>query len=458
MKEKIEKTLVGDISSIVLDFTAGIDKEIDKSLIEIDCIGTAAHVLMLSGLKMDPPVLTKEQAKLIIKELFKIISDSKSNKFVITYQDQDVHMAIERRLTEKLGEIGKRVHTARSRNDQVATDIRLFLKHNLIDIIFKTSELGEVLLELADKYYFIPMMGRTHMQPAMLSSLGIFFSCYVESLIEDIETLQHAYMINNRSVLGSAAGFGTAVNVDRHFTAKVLGFDFPIMNVLYASTTRGKCEFIVADALSSIMFTLGKLAEDLIIYSMPEFGYFSLPEEFCTGSSIMPQKKNPDVLELIRARSLRVRQASNTIYSISSVLPSGYHRDLQETKEPVIYSINTTKACLQMLTLLMRKIKVNRDNLTAGIKSEIFAADEAIEMVTKGVPFRQAYNIVKNKGVSVSPANIEKMVEKRFGQKGSAYVDLKLFGEKIKLARIFAIREKKRWDKMVKKLFSALED
>ena len=284
-----KKTLVGKIHPDILAFTAGKDVLLDEALIEADCIGSAAHVRMLSELKLKKPLFSKKECSEVISELVQIMMKARSGQFKIKESDQDVHLAVERALSKKLGDAGKRIHTARSRNDQVALDLRLYAKEQLLNMIEESASLAGILIKLGRRSAKIPMVGRTHLQPAMPSSVGVWATAHAESLLDDIEGLIAAYTQNDRSPLGSAAGYGVPLDIDRKLTAKLLGFERPIHNVMYASMARGKCESVILSAASQVMLSLSRLAEDMILFMMPEFGYFKLSFEYCTGSSFMPQ-------------------------------------------------------------------------------------------------------------------------------------------------------------------------
>lgn len=390
-----KKTMVGEIDPEVLMFTVGKDVILDLALAEADCIGTAAHVVMLSRMPVKPAVIKQSEKKKIIVELVDIIARVRSGNFKIDLSDQDVHLAVERVLTRNLGAIGRKVHTARSRNDQVAVDLRLYAKEQLLNVSLEVLAVAGEMLRFAFKNASLPMVGRTHLQPAMPSSVGLWASAHAESLMDDMLLIKSAYDFNDRCPLGAAAGFGVPVPIDRELTARLLGFKEPVHNVLYATNARGKCESVILSALSHVMLTLSRLAEDMILYSMPEFGYFSLPEDHCTGSSIMPQKKNPDVLELVRGKTSVVQAYAASVAGIIKSLPSGYNRDLQETKEPFIEGVHTTRACLRIMARMVKKLKADRKALLAGFSPGVFAADKALELVGKGVEFRNAYDHVK---------------------------------------------------------------
>lgn len=393
--KKTKRTMVGRVNPEVLLFTVGKDAVLDLALAEADCIGSAAHVTMLSRIDVKPRLFTAQERKKVITELVGIMRKVRRGSFKIGSGDEDVHLAIERLLTRKLGDPGKRIHTARSRNDQVAVDLRLYGKEQLLHVMDEVLALAGVLLNFARKHVDLPMVGRTHTQPAMPSSVGLWASAHAESLLDDLILLTGAYDFNDRCPLGSAAGYGVGLDIDRDLTAKLLGFKSPVHNVLYAGNARGKCESVILSALSQVMLSLSRLAEDLILYSMPEFGYFSLPADYCTGSSIMPQKSNPDVLELVRARTMRVLACASAVAGIVQGLPSGYNRDLQETKEPFLDGFHITRSCLRVMASLVKKLKANKKALLAGFTPRVFAADRVLELVVEGMSFRDAYNHVR---------------------------------------------------------------
>ena len=390
------KTTVGEVDADVLAYTAGQDRVLDLALVEADCFGTAAHVAMLSRMPLRPPILSPQDARAVIAELRNILVDTAAGQFSITLEDQDVHLAVERRLTEKLGDLGKRVHVCRSRNDQVAVDLRLFAKVRLLEAAAAAAELARALVAFAKKHEKVPMVGRTHMQPAMPSSVGLWASAWAESLLDDLALMRTAYELNDQCPLGSAASYGVPMPIDRQLTSDLLGFAKPVHNVLHANQARGKLESIILSALGQAMLTLSRLAQDLILFSMPEFGYFRLPAEFTTGSSIMPQKRNPDVLELLRAKAAKVLANANFAAEIVRAAPSGYNRDLQETKAPFMEGFDLAIASLRILTPLVSKLEVDGAALRRGFGPEVFATDRALELVAKGMPFRDAYHEVKS--------------------------------------------------------------
>lgn len=390
---KTQKTTVGTINEEVLAFTAGRDVELDMNLIQADCIGTAAHVTMLS--KMKPAIITESERKKVIKELNAIVASAAQGKFKIRLADQDVHLAVERTLTERLGDLGKKIHTCRSRNDQVAVDLRLYARDEILNTLEEASALITALLTFAKKNEKVPMVGRTHMQPGMPSSVGLWAAAHAESLLDDCALLVNAYELNDQCPLGSAASYGVPLAIDRELTADLLGFSRPTHTVLYANNGRGKLESIVLGAMSQVMLSLSRMAQDLMLFTMPEFGYFTLPDELTTGSSIMPQKKNPDVIELVRARATRVKACEIAVYDLIKGSAGGYNRDLQDAKEPFMEGISITRACLRVLAPFIQAIRVNKDKLLAGFTPDVFATDRALELVGQGMPFRDAYHHVK---------------------------------------------------------------
>lgn len=394
-KKQTARTIVGAIDPDVLQFTVGKDPVLDLELVEWDCIGTAAHVTTLTAMDVRPAVMTPSDRDAVIAGLIAVMRDAREGRFTISVADQDVHLAVERRLTETLGELGRRVHTGRSRNDQVAVDLRLHGREHLLGLTTETTELAIGLLRFARRHAQVPMVGRTHLQPAMPSSVGLWASAYAEALLDDLIIVDAAYAYNNRCPLGSAAGYGVPLPLDRARTARLLGFAAPHHNVFYASNARGKCEAITLGALAQVMLTLSRLAEDLILFSMPEFGYFVLPPEVCTGSSIMPQKYNPDVLELVRAKAARLLGHSTAACAVVKALPGGYNRDLQETKELYFDGMATTRASLRILTRMTSALDIREERLRAGFSPGVFATDRALELVAGGMPFRDAYQYVR---------------------------------------------------------------
>lgn len=376
-----------DLDSLVEAFTVGDDYKLDERLVPSDCVASLAHATMLESIG----VLTAGELQSLKAALLSIIDEHAGGSFVIQRSDEDCHTAIENALTKRVGEAGKKIHTGRSRNDQVLAALRVYTRSALLDVMTETAKLSLALERFAERHRLVPMPGRTHMQPAMPSSIGLWAGAFGEELLDDLSLVWASYSLNDQSPLGSAASYGVPLPLDREMVAGLLGFSRLQNNVLYANNSRGKFESAVLDSLDQIGLTLSKLAEDLILFSMPEFGYFSLPPELCSGSSIMPQKKNPDALELIRARSATIGSCAARIKNIIRSLPSGYNRDFQETKEPLFTGMDIARSCVRVMQLTVDKLAVNEDRLRAGFGAEIFATDEAFDLVARGKSFREAY-------------------------------------------------------------------
>ncbi len=427
----VKKTMVGSVHPAVLAFTAGKDTALDRALVEVDCIGSAAHVATLAALDWTPPLFSVAECRAVRDALVGVIRRARAGRFQIRPADQDVHLAVERVLTAELGDLGRRIHTARSRNDQVALDLRLYGKVKLLELMTDVAQLARVLLRLAVRHKMVPMVGRTHLQPAMPSSVGVWASAHAESLIDDLALLRSAFALNDRCPLGSAAGYGVPLPIDRALTARLLGFAEPIHNVLYASTARGKCESVVLAAAAQVMLSLGRLAEDMILYLMPEFGYFTLPPAYCTGSSIMPQKNNPDVFELVRARSAKVLALASWTTGVLKGLPSGYSRDLQETKEPFLEGLAVTGEAARVLALVMAHLKVHPARLRAAFSPGVYAADRALELVAQGMPFWDAYDRVKATLASLDGADPDEAIAKKNHEGAPAGLDLAMLTTRV---------------------------
>jgi argininosuccinate lyase len=426
------KTTVGIISDEVLAYTAGDDVVLDQALVEADCLGSAAHVTMLSRLPVKPRLFSDQDRKKVIRELAAIVAAHRKGRFKITLADQDVHLAVERTLTEKLGDLGKKIHTGRSRNDQVAVDLRIFSKQHLLLAMGEAATLAGVLLAFGRKHADVPMVGRTHMQPAMPSSLGLWATAWTEGLLDDIALLERAYELNDRSPLGSAASYGVPLPIDRKLVSDLLGFRSPCHNVLYANNSRGKMEGVILGALAQTMITLSRLAQDLMLFTMPEFGYFTLPDAFCTGSSIMPQKKNPDVLELARAKASRVQACAFAVQNLVMGLPSGYNRDLQEAKAPFMEGMESTRATLRILAPLAAGMKPVKEKLLAGFDAGVFATDRALELVGQGMPFRDAYHHVKAHLDELEAMDAAEAIAKKKHLGGTAGLDFGYYERRVR--------------------------
>ena len=379
-----------ELNELLEKFTVGNDYILDKNLVASDCICSIAHIQMLTKIG----VLTKAEFKALKAALVEIIKLDREGKFEIKRSDEDCHTAIEGYLTAKLGDAGKKVHTGRSRNDQVLTATRFYAKTRLLDIIEKALALTDSFIKFAEKNKDVPMPGRTHMQIAMPSSVGLWGAAFAEELLDDIAFLKASYDLNNHCPLGSAASYGVPLPLNRELTASLLGFAGIQNNVLYANNSRGKIESMIADALEQLTITYSKMAQDLIIFSMPEFGYFSLPASLCSGSSIMPQKKNPDGLELLRGKAASMSGYCTGMKNVIRALPTGYNRDFQETKELFMKILDTADISTQVAKLTIDELKVNKTKLKKGFTSDIFATDEALRLVASGMSFRDAYKQV----------------------------------------------------------------
>ena len=371
-------------------FTVGRDREMDLYLAPFDVLGSMAHVTMLESIGL----IGKDELPMILDELKNIYELAQKGEFVIEEGIEDVHSQVELMLTRKLGDVGKKIHSGRSRNDQVLVDLKLYMRHEVKVITDLTKQLFDTLINQSETYKNVLMPGYTHLQIAMPSSFGLWFGAYAESLIDDLTVLQASYKVVNRNPLGSAAGYGSSFPLDRTMTTDLLGFDSLAYNVVYAQMGRGKTERIVASAIGSIASTLSKLAFDACMFSSQNFGFIKLHDAFTTGSSIMPHKKNPDVFELTRAKCNKIQSVPQQIMMISNNLPSGYFRDLQIIKEVFLPVFDELKDCLEMVNLIMEHIEVNKKILDDKKYDLIFSVEEVNKLAAEGVPFRDAYKKV----------------------------------------------------------------
>ena len=394
----MKKTITDNqVDPDVLAYTVGEDPVLDLALAKWDCIGTAAHVTMLSEMKgLKRPVVTRAEAARVRKELARIVAMAAAGKFVIRVDDQDVHMAVERLLTEKLGDLGKKIHTGRSRNDQVAVDVRLHMKSEIPATAREVLELASELCSFGHDVGPVPMVGRTHLQPAMPSTVEMWATGHAEMILDQLANLRAAYRLADANPLGSAAGYGVPLPLNRARTTELLGFARSIHNCFGASMARGECEAALLSALAQLMCVLSRLAEDLILFSMPEFAYFKLPREYCTGSSIMPQKFNPDVLELVRGKTAQVIGWQTAALTLLHAMPGGYNRDLQDAKLLYMKGLETTRTTLRILAKVVKGLKVNADNCREAFTPGVFATDAALRKVAAGTPWRDAYHEVRD--------------------------------------------------------------
>ena len=371
-------------------YTIGRDREMDLYLAPFDVLGSMAHITMLESIGL----LEKHELDVLLAEMKKIYADAVAGKFEIEEGIEDVHSEVELILTRRLGDIGKKIHSGRSRNDQVLVDLKLYMRHELQEITRLTVELFNMLIQQSDKYKNVLMPGYTHLQVAMPSSFGLWFGAYAEGLVDDLTVLNAAYKVVNRNPLGSAAGYGSSFPLNRQMTTDLLGFDSMDYNVVYAQMGRGKSERIVAQALGGIAATLAKLAFDACMYSSQNFGFIKLHDAFTTGSSIMPHKKNPDVFELTRAKCNKIQAVPEQIMLIMNNLPSGYFRDLQIIKEVFLPTFDELKDCLRMVTLMLEHITVNEHILDDTRYDLMFSVEEVNRLAANGMPFRDAYKKV----------------------------------------------------------------
>ena len=378
------------INPAIERFTVGKDRELDLLLAPYDILGSIAHSAMLQSIGM----LTLEEKELLHHELRNIYSIVESGEFIIEEGVEDVHSQVELMLTRKLGDAGKKIHSGRSRNDQVLVDLKLFTRHELQDICEAVVALFDALQKQSEKHKDVLMPGYTHLQVAMPSSFGLWFGAYAESLADDMLFLQAAYRMCNRNPLGSAAGYGSSFPLNRTMTTELLGFDSMNYNVVYAQMGRGKCEKNVAFALASVAGTLSKMAFDACMFNSQNFGFVKLPAECTTGSSIMPHKKNPDVFEIMRAKCNRLQAQPMDITIIMNNLPSGYFRDLQVIKELFLPAFAEIKECLAMATYIIERIEVNKEILNDSRYDAMFSVEEVNRLATEGMPFRDAYKKV----------------------------------------------------------------
>jgi argininosuccinate lyase len=381
-------------------FTTGNDRQFDLMLAPFDVLGSIAHVIMLETVGL----LTKEDKDSLVKELQSVYKEIQHSTFAIQYDVEDVHSQVEFLLTQKLGGVGKKIHSGRSRNDQVLLDIKLFLRSELEELVKSVQPFFDLLQNQSEKYKNYLLPGYTHFQLAMPSSFGLWFGAYAESLTDDMITLKAAYDVVNKNPLGSAAGYGSSFPINRTLTTRLLGFDDLNYNVVYAQMGRGKTERIVAQSMANIADTLSKLSMDACLYLNQNFGFVSFPAELTTGSSIMPHKKNPDVFELIRSYCNRIKALPNEIMMMTANLPSGYHRDLQLLKEHLFPAFKYLKDCIEMAGLMLGNIEIKKDILADEKYKYLFSVEEVNKLVHTGMPFRDAY---KKVGLDIEAGNFK---------------------------------------------------
>jgi argininosuccinate lyase len=378
------------VNELVENFTVGRDREFDLQMAAFDVLGSLAHTQMLESIGL----MSADDLQSVQKELKNIYKDIANGDFTIQPEVEDVHSHVEMLLTQRIGDAGKKIHSGRSRNDQVLVDLKLYFRYELQQVVEEATTLFRQLIELSEKHKDVLLPGYTHLQVAMPSSFGLWLGAYAESLADDLELVLAAYKITNKNPLGSAAGYGSSFPLNRKLTTKLLGFDSLNYNVVYAQMGRGKTERIIAQALSSIAATLAKMAMDQALYLSQNFAFVSYPDTLTTGSSIMPHKKNPDVWEIMRGKCNRLQALPNDVAMMTTNLPSGYHRELQLLKELLFPAFADLKNCLHMATFMLQNITVNKDILNDPKYAYLFSVEEVNRMVLSGTPFRDAYKQV----------------------------------------------------------------
>ena len=389
-----------NVNELVENFTVGRDRELDAQMAAFDVLGSLAHTTMLQSIGL----LDTADYELVQAELKNIYREVLNGTFIIEAGVEDVHSQVELLLTRRIGDAGKKIHSGRSRNDQVLVDLKLFFRHELQEVVGEVVTLFNQLIKLSEKHKAVLLPGYTHLQIAMPSSFGLWFGAYAESLIDDLELLLAAYKITNKNPLGSAAGYGSSFPLNRTLTTTLLGFDSLNYNVVYAQMGRGKTERVIAQALSSVAATLAKMAMDQTLYLSQNFSFVSYPDNLTTGSSIMPHKKNPDVWEIMRGKCNRLQALPNDVALMTTNLPSGYHRELQLLKELLFPAFTDLKLCLQMAAFMLEHIEVKANILDDPKYAYLFSVDEVNKLVLGGLPFRDAY---KQVGLAIEQGNFD---------------------------------------------------
>ncbi len=401
-----------DVNEWVERFTIGEDRNLDIHLARHDVLGSIAHIIMLQSIGL----LSADELVVLKKGLSSIFNEIQEGRFKINDGVEDIHSQVEILLTEQLGEVGKKIHSGRSRNDQVLLDIRLFIREQIELMTAAIMELFNQLIMLSNRNKKILLPGYTHLQIAMPSSFGLWFAAYAESLVDDMLQLQAAYKIINKNPLGSAAGYGSTFPLKRSMTTKLLGFDDLNYNVVYAQMGRGRSERVVSQAMASLAETMGKLAMDITLFMSQNFNFISFPDSLVTGSSIMPHKKNPDLFEILRGRCNRLKTLPNEIMMITANLPSGYHRDLQLVKENFLPALFEITDCVKILTFALKEISVNKNILDDPKYANLFTVEAVNELVIKGMPFRDAYKTI---GKKVEDGDFKRPAETEYSHEGS---------------------------------------
>lgn len=401
-----------EVSGSVEKFTVGKDRELDQFLAEADVLGSLAHTRMLESIGL----MDAEDLEVVQAELKAIYKEILQGQFRIGEGVEDVHSQVELLLTKRIGDAGKKIHSGRSRNDQVLVDLKLFFRAEIKNLVGNTTSLFELLVNLSEEHKDKLLPGYTHLQIAMPSSFGLWFGAYAESLVDDMELMLAAWKVCNKNPLGSAAGYGSSFPLNRTMTTELLGFDSMNYNVVYAQMGRGKTERILAQAMSSVAATLAKLAMDACLFINQNFGFIKFPDELTTGSSIMPHKKNPDVFELIRSRCNKIQALPNEIALMTTNLPSGYHRDLQLLKESLFPAFTSLNECLEMTTYMLKHISIKADILDDPKYAYLFSVEAVNEEVLNGLPFREAY---KKVGLEIESGNFKAPASVKHVHEGS---------------------------------------
>lgn len=401
-----------DVDSFVESFTVGKDREMDMHLAAADVLGSLAHTRMLNSIGL----MSDDDLEAVQKELKNIYKEVEEGKFQIEDSVEDVHSQVEMMLTQRIGDAGKKIHSGRSRNDQVLVDLKLYFRAEIQNIFRNTETLFLELIKLSEQYKHVLMPGYTHLQIAMPSSFGLWFGAYAESLVDDLHLLKAAWAVCNKNPLGSAAGYGSSFPLNRTMTTQLLGFDDLNYNVVYAQMGRGKTERILAQAMSSIAATLAKFAMDVTLFINQNFGFISFPAHLTTGSSIMPHKKNPDVFELIRSRCNKIQALPNEIAMMTTNLPVGYHRDLQLLKENLFPAFKSLNECLEIATFMLENIEVKENILDDPKYDYLFSVEVVNNEVLKGVPFREAYRKI---GLDIEAGTFKPLKEVNHTHEGS---------------------------------------
>lgn len=435
------------LDPVIEIFETKDDLNVDQKLLKFDVYGSIAHAKMLQKIG----IISHKELSLITQGLLEILELGNDGKFILQSGDEDIHTKIENFLTKKYGDAGKKVHTGRSRNDQVLTALRLYTKEKLLFVWEDLLTLAESFASFAKKYEFTPMVGYTHMQKAMPSSLGLWTGAFLEGLLDDLVVLKSVYSLVNKSPLGSAAGYGVPLNLDRNYTRDLLGFDALQTNSLYAQNSRGKLEAAVIAALNSILLDINKFASDILLFTTAEFGFFKVSDNLSSGSSIMPQKKNIDIAELLRSKIHLTLGYYTQLISISSNLPSGYNRDLQDTKKPFVEALEVTQNSLTVANILLNNLSPDEERLEAALSADIFATHKALELVAGGTPFREAYQKVGANISNIKPGNKKEYLKKSSHIGGTGNLCLDKYKDQL-------IMEKQNYKNEYKKFTQALQN